>query len=395
MKNILVMGAGIYQVPLIKKIKEMGGYAIVVSPKGNYPGLSLANEIIDLDTRDRFGVLEKIRQIDIAAVLTTGSDVAVPTIGYLVDKLGLFGTGFEAAQRSMDKTLMKRCFAEHDVLTAEFVVVNSFDNLKSEAVSIGFPVMVKAIDSSGSRGITQVLAVDGLKAAYESALSVSESKNIIVEKFLEGREIGAQAVVVGDEVIEVFLHSDEVTLPPISAPVGHAMPLILGGGLEHKTKQLIKKAISSLGIRNTISNIDIMIVNGEPYIIEVGARMGATCLAENISIYAGFDVYEFIIRLSLGEIPSLPNQYIKQANAVALLRVNKSGVVKNIDIPNEARNHPDLINLSVDIKVGEAVKAFKYGPDRVGQLIVKGDTFNEANNLAKTLISSIVIEVEE
>jgi biotin carboxylase len=395
MKNILIMGAGVYQVPLIKKVKEMGYRAVVVSPKGNYPGIDLADELIELDIRDKETVLERAKQIGILAVLTTGTDVAVPTIGYLVDELGLTGTGFKAAQRSMDKTLMKQCFFEHGVSTAKYYAIHSLNELKIKAKEIGYPVMVKAVDSSGSRGITKVSLEEDLPVAFAAARAVSNLQIVIVEEYLAGYEIGAQAVVINNEVVEVFLHSDETTPPPVSAPIGHAMPLILNSGLETKTKLLVKKAVKALGILNTISNVDIMIVNGEPYILEIGARMGATCLAENISIYAGFDAYEFIIHLALGTHSALPVVYVKQANAALLLKTNKTGVVKSLVIPKSTFSHPNLVDLSIDVKVGERVRAFKVGPDRMGHIIVKADTLEQSNNLVKCLASTIVIEIEE
>ena len=101
MKNIMVMGAGIYQLPLIKKVKEMGHTAIVVSPIGKYPGIGFADLFIEADTRDKHTVLEKAREHNIDAILTTGTDVAVPTIGYVNDHLNLSGVRFEAAKKSM------------------------------------------------------------------------------------------------------------------------------------------------------------------------------------------------------------------------------------------------------------------------------------------------------
>ena len=45
MKKILILGAGIYQVPLIKTAKRMGLYTIVASIPGNYPGFELADKV--------------------------------------------------------------------------------------------------------------------------------------------------------------------------------------------------------------------------------------------------------------------------------------------------------------------------------------------------------------
>ena len=43
MKKIMILGAGIYQVPLIKTAKKLGLYTIVVSIPGNYPGFELVH----------------------------------------------------------------------------------------------------------------------------------------------------------------------------------------------------------------------------------------------------------------------------------------------------------------------------------------------------------------
>ena len=51
--KILILGAGIYQVPLIKKAKEMGHFVMVASIRGNYPGFTFADKCVYLDTTDR------------------------------------------------------------------------------------------------------------------------------------------------------------------------------------------------------------------------------------------------------------------------------------------------------------------------------------------------------
>jgi biotin carboxylase len=395
MKKIMVLGAGIYQVPLIKKIKDMGYQVLVVSPLGAYPGIGIADVFIESDTRDKERVLSAAKKYNIDAILTTGTDVAVPTIGYVIDELKLIGTGLLAATKSMDKALMKKCFVEHGVNTARFEIVESFEQLVEIARVIGYPVMVKATDSSGSRGITKVLRESELLSAYNSALDVTKSDKIIIEEFLEGIEIGAQAVVIKNDVVEVFLHDDEITTPPISVPIGHAMPLRLDSVILNDIQLLVKAAVKAIGIENTISNIDIIIVDNKPYVIEIAARMGATCLAENISIYTGYNIYEFIIELALGNNITLPNEYTEQANAAMLLLSEKTGVVKNISVPDTTKNHIDLVNLSIDVKIGSKVNKFKVGPDRIGEIIVIGKNAKEAITLAKKLANTIRIEIDE
>lgn len=395
MIKLMILGAGIYQVPLIKKAQEMGYKTIVVSPPGEYPGIKIADIYVSLDTRDKEGILKKAIEHAIDGILTTGTDVAVPSIGYVIDKLGLSGTPYPASCRSMDKALMKDAFRRHGVITAKYFVVRTYEELAAAAKKIGYPSIVKAVDSSGSRGITKVSLPNDLEQAFENAVSVSLSKNIIIEEFIEGHEIGAQAVIVDSELKELFLHGDVVTPPPVSVPIGHSLPLNLSDSINRRIRDNVTRAIGALGIKNTVSNIDIMISDGEPYILEIGARMGATCLPENVGIYSGINMYQLIIELSLGKSPSLPSSYEEIANASELICSKKTGVVTSINIPDTTSNHPDLIDLSIDVRPGMQVNKFSIGPDRVGHIIVKGLSESKAKKLAHKLSNSIQIDVNE
>ncbi|WP_413479485.1 ATP-grasp domain-containing protein [Vibrio hibernica] len=395
MKKIMVLGAGLYQVPLIKKIKEMGHQALVVSPSGAYPGIDLADVFIESDTRDKDRVLSAAKKYNIDAILTTGTDVAVPTIGYVIDELKLIGTGLLAANKSMDKALMKKCFVKYGVNTARFETIESYGQLVEIAEVIGYPLMVKATDSSGSRGITKVIHEDELLNAYNSAFNVTNSEYIIVEQFLDGYEIGSDTIILENEVAHVFLHGKQVSEPPVSTPIGHSMPLNISEELERKIYTLLKTASKALKINNTLSNADIMIVDDEPYIIEMGARLGATCIPEVISTFTGLNLYEYMIELSLGNQPKLTLPFKNQANAAVLIKTDTSGIVKKVTVPEETKNHPNLIDLALDIKVGSRVNAFTIGPDRIGQIIVKGENAEKAIRLAEKLAQTVIVELYE
>ncbi|MCG9736092.1 ATP-grasp domain-containing protein [Pseudoalteromonas shioyasakiensis] len=390
----MILGAGIYQVPLIKKVKELGYKAIVVSPMGNYPGLEIADHIVNSDTRDKDAVLAAAIEYDISGILTTGTDVAVPSIGFVVDKLNLPGTGFLAAQRSMDKSLMKQCLVNHGVKTAQYREVYSISDAKKEASAIGYPVMIKAIDSSGSRGVTKVANDDEVTDAFREALAVSKASSVIVEQFIDGYEVGAQALVSGDRVDKIFIHNDVVTEPPISVPIGHSLPVKLPKNVEEKCVEVINLAVKAIGLKNTVANVDLMVCGSEVYILEIGARMGATCLPENISIYNGVNIYEYLIGLAVGKPLTIDSDASKQPNAALLIRSEKSGVVESIEIPAHVQNHPMLIDLKLDVGKGEHVNAFKVGPDRLGHVIVISDTSSKAELLAQELVSAIEIIIK-
>ncbi len=104
MKKIMILGAGIYQVPLIKTAKRLGITSVVVSIPGNYPGFELADKVYYEDTTDYETILEIAKKEQIDGIVTAGTDVAVITIGKVCDELGLCGLTFDAAKIAQTKS---------------------------------------------------------------------------------------------------------------------------------------------------------------------------------------------------------------------------------------------------------------------------------------------------
>ena len=390
--KLVILGAGVYQVPLIKKSKELGHYTIVVSPNGNYPGIGLADEHWALDTRDVSSILEKAKEAKISGITTTGTDVAVPAIGAVNDALGLSGPCFDTSEKCMNKGLMKAALSNANIATAKYQAVSNFEDAILAVNTIGYPVMVKATDSSGSRGITKVNSEAELTDAWASAKSVTQDIYVIIEEYLEGIEFGGQAIIFEQSLVDFIPHNDTVTPPPYCVPFGHSVPINLPNDVIQKTKELISDTISALGLNNCIANVDFMLVGKKPYIIEIGARMGATGLAENVSLYTGKDSYESVIELCLGKYTQSQSSF-SQPNAALLLRSDRSGRVSSINIPKEVCEHPNLKSLVIDVVVGDYVKAFKVGPDRIGHVVTVGETVTEAEELAYKLTQLINIEI--
>ena len=201
MKKILILGAGIYQVPLIKTAKEMGIYTIVASIPGNYPGFEYADKVYYENTVDYDAILKIAREEKIDGIVTAGTDVAVITIGKVCDEMGLSGLSFEAAQIAANKLLMKEKYEEFGVRTARFrkIHLNCAD-IPTEVESLNFPLIFKSVDSSGSRGIVRVDSVSEFDAALAEVKNNTRSDYFIIEEFIEGEEFGAQAFVYNGKV---------------------------------------------------------------------------------------------------------------------------------------------------------------------------------------------------
>ncbi len=391
MKKLMIMGAGIYQVPLIEKAKEMGIYTIAVSIPGNYPGFAIADQCCYENTVDYERILQVAKEEKIDGIVTAGTDVAVITIGKVCDELGLPGLSFEAAKIASNKILMKKKYEEYGVRTARFREVSFEEDMYEKTADLNFPLIFKAVDTSGSRGIIRVNSKEEFEAARALVKANTRTDFFIVEEFIEGEEFGAQAFVYRGEVKFILPHGDYVFQGDTGVPVGHFAPYELAPEIVEDTKLQLTKAIEAMGLDNCAINADFILKDGKTYVLELGGRSGATCLAELVSIYYGFDYYEKLIRAALGEDVDFPQEHAV-ANASMLLRSERDGVITSIENGNGPDE--DIYEIHFDYGVGDEVKKFRVGPHRIGHVIAKGETLDAAVEKLDEALSKIRITVE-
>ncbi len=391
MKKLMIMGAGVYQVPLIKKAHEMGIYTIAVSIPGNYPGFGYADEVLCEDTVDYERVLAAAREKQIDGIMTTGTDVAVITIGKVCDELQLRGLSFEAARVASNKILMKEKYEAYGVRTARFREVSFDDDLDEKTAGLNFPLIFKSVDSSGSRGIVRVDSRDAFEPTREIVRQNTHADHFIIEEFIEGREFGAQAYVQDGKVEFILPHGDYVFQGDTGVPIGHFAPYDVSGEVLTDARVQLERAIAAMGLDNCAINADFILKDDKTYVLEIGGRCGATCLAELVSIYYGWNYYEKMIRAALGEKVDFPQENATP-NASMLLRSDRDGVITSIR--NDNRPDPDICEIQFDYGVGDAVKKFHVGPHRIGHVVAKGETLDAAVGKLNEALDRITITVE-
>ncbi|MEY8426380.1 ATP-grasp domain-containing protein [Lachnospiraceae bacterium 46-15] len=371
MRKLLVLGAGIYQVPLIKKAKELGLYTIAASYAGNYPGLALADEVWEVDTTDARSLAALSKEAHISGVCTSGTDVAIISLGSICEELGLPGVPLACAQTVTDKALMKHVFLDSHISTPEAFPANSLEEARDIFRKLSPPVIIKAVDSSGSRGITRVNSEEELPAAWRAAKNVTKKDYVLVEHFIEAEEIGVDGFI-SDGKIRFLLPHEKFTCTAggITLPEGHSFPYRCTPELEREILFQIEQAIGAVGMDNCAVNADILVRDGHAYILEIGARAGATCIPELISTYCGFDYYKQMIRQALGETPDFTVKSHRPCMA-KLLFSGCDGILTDIDESrlNELRRR--CIDISLDYPVGAHVEKVQNGTSRIGQVILE------------------------
>lgn len=395
MKKIMVLGAGFPQVQLLNAAKELGYQTVVCSIKGDYPGFSFADEIAYADISNSEEVLESAEKYKVDGVATCCLDTGVQALGYVCDKLGLTGLSEEAAACCADKWMMKKAFIEAGVNTARCFQIQSTKELEEVKSQLEFPVIVKAVDLQGSKGIYICQTETELFEGYQRAMKLTRKEFCIVEEYIEGNELGAQAFVYQGKIVFILPHGDETYMSCTAVPIGHYVPIDAKQEIIDSVTLEAEKAIRAIGLDNCAVNIDLIEKNGKIYVIELTGRAGATCLPELVSIYYGVNYYKMIASMAVGENPLTifeQREDKKVANSSRMLLSEKAGKVKKIIVPNE--NDNDVYECSLIIKEGDYVNKFQNAKDRIGQIIVKGDNLLDCTEKMRKVMDSIEIELE-
>jgi len=395
-KKLLVVGAGFGQLPAIEKAKQMGLEVITVDRNPEALGMKLADHSYPVDIIYKEGVLEIAEMHQINGIMTMQSDLPVPTIGFINDKLGLNGVSLQVANNCSHKIEMRMRLTDRDCDQPKYKVTKTEAEILSSISYIGLPCVIKAPNSSGSRGIVKVNEIRTVRDALSEALSYSRGNEVLVEEYISGLEFGAQTFSEKGECILVLMHNDTISKPPYMIPVGHSFPFNFLSQEEREVfEQDIKRAVNAIGIQEGPANVDLILDENTNAvkIIEIGARIGATCLPELVTYHTGIDWVKAAISNSIGEKADLT--LVNELPVAALIieslqdgKFHEYSFSTNIDSEN-------LLEFEVTAKKGEVVSKLRKGTDRIGKVIVKGETVLEAEKAASHFVDNLRILINE
>lgn len=192
MKKLAIIGASYLQQPLALKAKEMGLHTLCFAWPEGAVCKEVADEFYPISVVEKERILDICLEKHIDGICTIASDVSAPTVAFVAEKMGLVGNSYDAAIKANNKFLMRNALAEAGVPCPSYQRVSSIEELDAERLH--YPVIVKPTDRSGSIGISKVDGAAGLLLSAEQALKESFEHEIMVEDFIEGREISVEFI---------------------------------------------------------------------------------------------------------------------------------------------------------------------------------------------------------
>lgn len=392
-----MLGGGFLQNFVIRKAKAMGYYVLCLDADPNALGFQIADEHAVINITDEEACLTYAREKQVDGVLTAATDFSVLTMSRIAKEMHLSGINYNSAKIIKNKaSVRKRLFEAQADDTDNSYEIDSIEAIDEILHKVKFPIMMKPVDGSGSRGASKVEKAEDFAKAAEFAMSVSITHRAVAEPFIEGKEYGVESFVDNGVVHVLAVMQKDMTKPPYYAELGHAIPSGLNPELETKVKTCVYRAICALEINHGSVNMDLLITNeGNVHIVDIGARMGGNLIGSHIiPTGTGIDYMGNMIRAAVGDTTNWEAEWQPIPIATKLLALTP-GKVKKLPNFDEIAMLYD-VQIEHHIHVGDTITPYRTNLDGCGYVVARDLDVNLSIALAadvrKIIDESIVRE---
>ena len=396
-KKLMLLGGIRYLLPVIETAHKMGVHVITADYLPDNIAHKYSDEYVNVSIIDRETVLKIAQEKQIDGILSFGVDPGVVTAAYVAEKMGLPFPPLKSVEILQNKDKFRDFLAangfncpfhysyerdESPVVGGDLRVPRNLDITKTP-FRIDFPVIVKPVDSAGSKGCSRVDRAEDLAAAVEYARSESHNGRIIVEQFLEKAYASSDtdSFSINDELVFCSFncqHFDAKSPNPYT-PAAYSWPSEMPGEAQRELRSEIQRLIKLLHLGTTVYNIETRVAsNGKPYIMELACRGGGNRLSEVLKMATGQDLIANNVRGALG-LPLVPmkDPVYNGSWAEFIVHSNQSGKFSYLEISHDfAAKH--LVQNDLWVKSGDEVSAFTGANQTIGTLVLKFDSHEQA-----------------
>lgn len=275
---IAVIGAGEGGFPILRRAKDLEYASTIAFGNADSLARDLADVFVEADVFNIDYIVSTCRRYNVDGVIAT-SESTTEVTAIIAHQLGLPGNDISNGFGARNKYLMRCRVSALESIRQPLYFLHERGNRYS------YPVVVKAPDSCGKRGISIVYEEAELEKAIVYAQSYSSTGAVLVEEYLEGgKEYSIECLISEGKSFIVQYTEKETSGPPHFVEVAHHQPALLSNELRERIKVATEDVLGVLGIRCGMAHLEIKVIEDNIYFIEVGARGGGDHIADILTL---------------------------------------------------------------------------------------------------------------
>lgn len=386
-KKLMLLGGLRYLLPIIEEAHKLGVYVITADYLPDNIAHKYSDEYCNVSIIDKDAVLKAAKKLKIDGILSHAVDPGVVSAAYVAEAMGLpFQCSYKSATILQDKSLFRNFLMNNGFNCPRAKGYTKVSDALIDVSYFSWPVIVKPVDSAGSKGVTKVDDPKNLISAIEFALSESHNEHFIIEDFLEkeGFSFGSESFVVDGKLLYNAFYDqyfdDEAANP--YTPSAEVWPSCMKPEYLENIKDELQRLFFLLGVTTGLFNVECRVCRGKAYLMEVSPRAGGNRLAEMLNYAADININEAETKKSIGlAVEGIHEPNYKGHFAILILHSKKSGFFDSVVINDEFRRI-HVLEEEIRLRKGDKVDSFTGANAAIGTLFLK---FDSREKLAEAL----------
>jgi biotin carboxylase len=403
-KIILVLAGSLWQIPIVKKIQEMGFLSLVINLHEDSPAFKISDywELADIIDREKCAAIAE--KYGVIGVVSEQCDIAMPTVAYISEKLGLPALSSRSAELYTNKLSMRKFCQNNDFSYPAYALCRNSDDVLNFFNRTKQEIIIKPLDANSSRGVHSIHNAVDIPQCFEDAVSYSKrDRAVIAEQYIDGTEFTIDGIVAQGRHHSLavsskshFAHNKNIAYELFFS---HSHPVFDYDLLRNINDRFIETSELEEG---TLTHSEYKYQDGNFYLIETAARGGGNLVSSHIvPLMSGFENYRYYLNTAVG---NTNRDYTKSIGPTLQERCavlhffsasSPSGIVTAIEGEEFLKASPNVIDFRLNFGLGDTITEAANDASRIGFYIAYAENRDQLTALQHQIKKTFNIELED
>ena len=383
-KRMLLLAGTNLTIEAIQKAQEMGIWVAVTDYNKDTPAKKIADAAFDVSTTDLDALEALCREQKIDGIFTNWIDAMLPWGAKICERMGFpYPYTLEQIDEYTEKEMFKNLCLKHNVPVPAQYTLSDYSS-DEELDKIVFPVIIKPVDSSGSRGISVCYDKDSLTEGIAKAKQYSRSGNIIIEQYIDQDEITVNYVIEDGDVMLTSVHDRYFNTEQegvIKTPDIYIYPSKYTDTYLKEVDPLVTAMLRKTGLRNGSLFMQACVKDGKVYFYETGMRLNGCKIYHLVDADSDYNALERLIHFAMTGSMGKPGirekinpRFKAWYSTMSLLA--RPGTIESVEGLETISQWPEILTVSPWHFKGDVITPEMRGtlPQTIVRISLKGDT---------------------